>query len=1070
MSDSESSSRTQTGRDRNITEKGKAYHLQLLDDQRSSAQRSWRKQLNKVRNLIADSANVDLLKSERAFLETKMDILNAANEKLLESLVDNYDAKKDTLMKFESLESEHSDTLKRLNERISEINQEVGSGRSRSSKHSSRDSRSRKSNESCASSLAKRTAIATNVARLQTELKFADAEARKTTALKEYEDELRRFRLTKELALAEAEMNAVNKIEENEIDPLDQNEKLPQETITDKLLQNYLESQASRSFPPTLQTNIDSLSEQAEASPNNEQIPVVKSELSISPPKINQDENTPMPPPPTPRPTLPPSSLNPFVPKFDASPLVTHEQSTFNAVSEPSVDVLAHGRICEDEQSRESPHNDSSLENSLHRLADILMNRRLRDTLPLPKPENFHGDLLHYPVWIKSFETIIEGQTDSTSQRLYYLGKYTTGEPREAISGLLLLETEDAYQKAKKILADRFGNPFLIADAYRKRINDWPKIAPFDGSSLRKFSDFLTHCETATKEIKYLKVLDDPDENQKIVRKLPRYLIDRWSREVDRWLNKDCEEDRGVRARTRSESVHPPFKVFCQFLAKEARIACNPVTAGRSEKEDGNRERFERKGRLHISTRKNTHKARTFATGSGELKKPLNETRRESRPVTLQCPLCRSPHDLDTCEQFLKMSLADRIELAKSKALCLGCLKWGHMKKNCRRRKVCKNCKGFHPTSLHSDFTKPPDQDKPSNTLREEEAEATSNRVKVCDRKMVSPACAHSLIVPVWLHHDKNPQTKTLVYALLDEQSDACFIREDVLRTLDVKGPEVELKLSTVLAEEVVTCQKIEGLVVRGYKEEHDISLPRTYSRSTIPARKSQIPKPESAHRWPHLKRISEHLMPFRPDVEVGLLIGLNCPRAIKPLEVIPGKDNDPYAKRTALGWGIIGLVSPHGQHDDPEDKSDIYCNRIISREVQTLLDRRMCHFALKTQAKEVLSAKQVSSMFALDFSERATEEKSLSFEDRKFLKIVREGIHQREDGHFEMPLPLRKKNLELPNNKELAFSRLTKLRQRLTSDDQFRKDYIGFMKEIIASGYAERVPDEEISVDSKRV
>ena len=41
-----------------------------------------------------------------------------------------------------------------------------------------------------------------------------------------------------------------------------------------------------------------------------------------------------------------------------------------------------------------------------------------------------------------------------------------------------------------------------------------------------------------------------------------------------------------------------------------------------------------------------------------------------------------------------------------------------------------------------------------------------------------------------------------------------------------------------------------------------------------------------------------------------GLLIGLNCPRAIKPLEVIPGKDNDPYAKRTALGWGIIGLVS----------------------------------------------------------------------------------------------------------------------------------------------------------------
>lgn len=60
--------------------------------------------------------------------------------------------------------------------------------------------------------------------------------------------------------------------------------------------------------------------------------------------------------------------------------------------------------------------------------------------------------------------------------------------------------------------------------------------------SLRKFSDFLIHCQTATNTVKYLKVLDDPDENQRIVRKLPRYLVDRWSREVDRWLNRDEDQ------------------------------------------------------------------------------------------------------------------------------------------------------------------------------------------------------------------------------------------------------------------------------------------------------------------------------------------------------------------------------------------------------------------------------------------------------------------------------------------------------------------------------------------------
>ena len=47
---------------------------------------------------------------------------------------------------------------------------------------------------------------------------------------------------------------------------------------------------------------------------------------------------------------------------------------------------------------------------------------------------------------------------------------------------------------------------------------------------------------------------------------------------------------------------------------------------------------------------------------------------------------------------------------------------------------------------------------------------------------------------------------------------------------------------------------------------------------------------------------MASHLMPLDTEAEVGLLIGANCARAIKPHEVIPGNDDDPYAKRTALG------------------------------------------------------------------------------------------------------------------------------------------------------------------------
>ena len=108
--------------------------------------------------------------------------------------------------------------------------------------------------------------------------------------------------------------------------------------------------------------------------------------------------------------------------------------------------------------------------------------------------------------------------------------------------------------------------------------------------------------------------------------------------------------------------------------------------------------------------------------------------------------------------------------------------------------------------------------------------------------------------------------------------------------------------------------------------------------------------------------------------------------------------------------------------------------------------------------------------MFTLDFNERRADENPLSFEDRRFLKILREGVHQLEDGHYEMPLPMRSEKVELPNSKELAMSRHMKLKRRLTSDDQFRKDYNSFMQDIISSGYAEKVPVDEASTKGKQV
>ena len=139
--------------------------------------------------------------------------------------------------------------------------------------------------------------------------------------------------------------------------------------------------------------------------------------------------------------------------------------------------------------------------------------------------------------------------------------------------------------------------------------------------------------------------------------------------------------------------------------------------------------------------------------------------------------------------------------------------------------------------SLHTNVPKP--EEKPGTSPKNSSAEVTSHRVNTHEPEDGGFCDSHSLIVPVWLYQRGYPEKKELVYALLDDQSDACFVTEEILQKLAISGPQVQLKLSTVLGEDFVACQKINDLVVRGVNENQEVMFPKTYSRKEIPAKLS---------------------------------------------------------------------------------------------------------------------------------------------------------------------------------------------------------------------------------------
>ena len=207
--------------------------------------------------------------------------------------------------------------------------------------------------------------------------------------------------------------------------------------------------------------------------------------------------------------------------------------------------------------------------------------------------------------------------------------------------------------------------------------------------------------------------------------------------------------------------------------------------------------------------------------------------------------------------------------------------------------------------------------------------------------------------------------------------------------------------------------------------------------------------------------------MPYQHDIEVGLLIGSNCSRAIMPREIIPaGPDDGPYAQRTDLGWGIIGNITRSKQGLIDNQGYEHITHRVISRNVAdtSCLYQKTCHFSIKSTTKEVINPAQVRQMMESDFSENGSTNQPLSQDDKKFMLKMERGIHQREDGHYEMPLPFREREPKMPNNKTAALNRLTKLKTRLDNDEQYRKDYVAFMNDLIKKKYAERVPEQELS------
>ena len=665
--------------------------------------------------------------------------------------------------------------------------------------------------------------------------------------------------------------------------------------------------------------------------------------------------------------------------------------------------------------------------NDFSALADGFAASMSLSRLPAPEPTIFIGDPLKYHDWSIAFKTLIEDKRITEREKIHYLKKYVGGPAKEAISGYFLLRSENAFVQAKALLEERYGNPFTVTEAFRDKLGAWPKISGRDGNSLRRFADFLNQCQAAMVEMKGLEILNDNRENHKLLRKLPDWVVNRWSR---------------IASKSRKvDGMYPSFKRFAEFINEEASIACDPATSlgslrGLPEQE---------------------HKDRQTSTTASQKKRNLATTTQSSDTQDkkcLSCVLCkRIGHSLAECRTFRAKPVIAKQEFVKTNGLCFGCLQYGHMSKTCMQKSTCKICQRRHPTSLHVEQKSSGGDSKretPERSKSSKEAEKPDKAV-VC-RKVSNTGSEgmSTMIVPVWVSKKNSPKNEFLVYALLDAQSDTTFILEETAHILDPESETVSLRLSTMSARDnVIRCKKLQELQVRGYDSDVFIDLPTTYTRNFIRTDRSHIPTPTTANKWPHLRPVAHLIQPMQ-DCEVALLIGYNCPLALAPRSYVVGEGSVPFAIQTHLGWSVVGGTDLH------EDGDAIgTTHRIVVKQIHDQLQpdtgqdvhRQEVRFVAKTTIKEVMDIPpaELVKILESDFKDGSSHDKHVSQDDMLFLEIIGSGIHHQRDGHYSMPFPFRIRP-NLPNNRNVAVRRFSHLKRRFKSDKKYFEDYKSHM------------------------
>ncbi|XP_071088959.1 uncharacterized protein [Haliotis cracherodii] len=280
--------------------------------------------------------------------------------------------------------------------------------------------------------------------------------------------------------------------------------------------------------------------------------------------------------------------------------------------------------------------------------------------LPRAQAKRFDGDPLHYHAFVASYENSVKYIYDD-GVKLNLLRSLCVGRALDCTDHCLLKPSDEGLRSALLTLKERFGTNGVVVQAWVRKVT--VRRARVEVGKLEEYADDLDNCHQALKALGYLNEMNNQATLKSIVEKLPRFLQQRWAREV---------------YKLRMNGNMPALQDLTRFVRAAAIEVNDPVfgmvdrqqTLTQSRENPGNRSR-------------------------------VLMLRGTSRNKCWNCP---DDHWPDECPVFQNLSPSERLKRATEKRVCFSCLKIagkGHKATTCTRRRQCPNCDAVHHRLLH---------------------------------------------------------------------------------------------------------------------------------------------------------------------------------------------------------------------------------------------------------------------------------------------------------------------------------------------------------------------------------